>query len=428
MVSMKKKPFENRIIIIGADHHNTLAAIRAFGREKCELVVIIHGQSLARKKIQVFSSKYVNKSRTHVIENRIEELIGVLEHYGSADRKDVLFPASDFAEYAIDSNAVSLSDRFCVPGFLGAPGKVCRMMDKWEQCRFAAEHGFKAPQTFVLHTTDTEIPPELTFPCIVKPRISALGVKTDIRICCDETELRKALTYYSAENYPDALVQRFVNKKYEILSMGSIENCNGRRQIHGGAFIKLREQLESATSFALFAIDNTTPTPACSAASASELRSGFLLDITDDAWEKLTQMNREVLQALSQMGYSGLYDIEYLLCEDEVFFNEINFRQSGAGYALVNKEINVPFMWACSVLGTSCRFQPTKSVEIGTNFMAELCDIIYVKRRTITMRQWIRDIRKAKAFAVYDRRDLRAVRKCYWEFAKAILRRGRCSR
>ena len=110
MVSMKKKPFENRIIIIGADHHNTLAAIRAFGREKCELVVIIHGQSLARKKIQVFSSKYVNKSRTHVIENRIEELIGVLEHYGSADRKDVLFPASDFAEYAIDSNAVSLSD------------------------------------------------------------------------------------------------------------------------------------------------------------------------------------------------------------------------------------------------------------------------------------------------------------------------------
>lgn len=52
---------ESTVIIIGGDHHNTLAAIRALGRKKCIFEIIVHDNCLTNEKVKVFKSKYAKK-------------------------------------------------------------------------------------------------------------------------------------------------------------------------------------------------------------------------------------------------------------------------------------------------------------------------------------------------------------------------------
>lgn len=46
---MDKSEIDNPIIIIGGDHHNTLAVIRDLGRHKCDIFVLVHTNSTNKK-------------------------------------------------------------------------------------------------------------------------------------------------------------------------------------------------------------------------------------------------------------------------------------------------------------------------------------------------------------------------------------------
>ena len=404
---MKERPFENRVIIIGADHHNTLAAIRAFGRENCEIAVIIHGHGLVRKKIQVFSSRYVDQKQTFIIENSETELLKVLEQYGDEQQKAVLFPTSDFAEYVLDSNYDMLSPRFVCPVFLGKPGEVCRMMDKWNQYLFAKEHGISVAPTFLIDAEKPVIPNELVFPCIVKPRISAFGSKTDIAVCEDEKALLETIEVYRRSGYQDCLAQQFIIKEYEANALGYVLVTDRVQSQIGIVAVKEREQLESATSFAVIVYD----------VASSKKLDGF-------ENKELMETNRKILRAIEAEGYSGHYDIEYLCSGDTVYLNEINFRQSGNGYAIVNEKMNAPVMWASGMLGLPFNQRFEQSVEPGSHFMAELYDMIYIKRREMSIAQWIRDIRKTSSFAIYNSCDMRATKRYYKDRLFGLLRKA----
>ena len=404
---MKTKPFDNLIIIIGSDHHNTLAAIRAFGKENCELRVIIHGCQLVRDRLQVLKCRYVKRSNAYVIEDDAEALLETLKGLVRGDRKGLLFPASDFAEYVIDSNFARLSHDFIAPGYAGAPGKTVEMMDKWNQYLFSQRLGIPMASTYLLPTEDCRIPSELTYPCIVKPRISAMGSKGDIKVCRSEEELRHAVGTYRKLGYADALVQEYLNKKLEANSLGAIIRTKDETRSYGGLAIKLREQLESATSFAFFAAgdhaEDASRFPAAASILAEYGKDGAL---TEEAYRQLTEVNGAILREMAVQGYSGFYDIDYLLCDGAVYLNEINFRHSGNGYTMTAKKRNAPFWWACEMLGVPCETPP--AIPIGSFFMAELLDKMYVKRRQIKLFRWLKDIKRASAFAIFDRTDLAA--------------------
>ena len=406
---MKERPFENRVIIIGADHHNTLAAIRAFGQEGCEIAVIVHGHALERKKVQVFSSRYVDQNQAHIIQDNENELMKVLKQYGDEKQKDILFPASDFAEYVIDSNYDMLSPRFVCPGFVGKPGEVCRMMDKWNQYLFAKEHGISVAPTFLIDAESPAIPNELVFPCIVKPRTSAFGSKTDIAVCEDEKALLKTIEVYRRSGYQNCLAQQFILKKYEANALGYVLVTDRVQSQIGIVAVKEREQLESATSFAVIVYD----------IASSKKLDGF-------ENKELLETNRKILCAMEEEGYSGHYDIDYLCIGDTVYLNEINFRHSGNGYAIVNEKMNAPVMWASGMLGLPFNQRFEQSMEPGSHFMAELYDMIYIKRRGMSIAQWIRDIRKTSSFAIYNSCDMRATKRYYKDRIGGIAKKAMC--
>lgn len=414
---MREKPFENEIIIIGADHHNTLAAIRAFGYENCGVKVIIHGENLKRRKISVFKSKYAKRRNSYIIGNSEKELLGLLEQFYGLEKKAILFPTSDFAEMVIDSNYSELEKHFCLPGFVNSPGKVREMMDKWQQYLFAKKHGIAMAPTYLIGTENAEIPNDLNYPCIVKPRISAHGSKSDIAICEDKSELENAISHFKECGYTDALVQDFIHKKYEALSMGCIIQQGAIAQIYGGVIIKIREQLETATSFAKFVIDNHN----YDTEEIEKMSEDLPKKINEMERRQLVEINKLVLESLAKDGYHGQYDVEYFVCEGKVYLNEINYRHSGAGFALINEHFNAPYAWACSFAGKS--IETNKSVNVGSYMMVELCDKMYVKRRVLTLGEWIRDIKKAEAFAVFSKKDLCAALKLYCKSAAALIRR-----
>ncbi len=399
---MRIRPFENKIVIVGADHHNTLAAIRAFGEKNCDVVVIVHGQSLERKRIQILSSRYINKRQVHLIDNNADQLLEKLSQYGDTVVKSVLFPCSDFAEMVFDKNAEWLKEYFVVPGFLDNPGHVCDMMDKWEQYLFAQKYKIPMASTYLMSLTNDEVPAELSFPCIMKPRASVNGPKADIRVCNNREELKGIFDRYKAKGYNEVLVQDFIYKDYEANSLGFVIAADLQKAYVGAIAVKIREQLESATSYAIFVGDM----------NSSEI-------LNEEKYRNLVSINYKIVQLLLSEGYSGHYDIDYLICGDVVYLNEINFRHSGNGYSLVNRFINAPFLWACGMLKCQEFKIPEKCVNIGTYFMAELYDKMYLNkhcnRESITISQWIKDISKTDTFAVFSGKDLKSTFRIYWD-------------
>ena len=54
---------------------------------------------------------------------------------------------------------------------------------------------------------------------------------------------------------------------------------------------------------------------------------------------------KEIISLLKNIGYDGLFDIEVFVVGESLYLNEINFRNSGNAWAIVNVGINAPVIW-----------------------------------------------------------------------------------
>lgn len=129
------------------------------------------------------------------------------------NEKTVIFPCSDFATYIVDSNYKVLKEKFIVPGFVNAPGKVAFLMDKMEQKKFANKYQIPMAKTWSIQCDTNELNIcDISIPCILKQEISATGSKDDILICKTKEELLKGLKEFSQKGYKNVLVQQFLLK------------------------------------------------------------------------------------------------------------------------------------------------------------------------------------------------------------------------
>ena len=97
----------NKVIIIGNDHSNTLGVIRAFGENRINPNIYIISDS---KNISVAKSKYVKDVKVfRNEENAIEDLI---KNYNDEKEKSFLIPTSDKAAAIIDSEYDKISKSF----------------------------------------------------------------------------------------------------------------------------------------------------------------------------------------------------------------------------------------------------------------------------------------------------------------------------
>lgn len=384
---------KNKIIIIGADHHNTLAAIRCFGSIGCRTeVLFILSTPKNLQDIRCAHSKYC-KGKASIVNRDEKTIIKWLMDHGKEDGEMViLFPCNDFAAYTLDSYRSLLERHFIFPGIKNKAGRISFLMDKWNQFVFAKEHCIPMAKTwkYILDNSKT-IPEDVVFPCIVKPNLSAYGNKEDIRICNTDNELINVLQAFKLKNYNDVLIQQFIKKDFEVCAFGCLVDVGNDADSESEIKILLKANYGCC-------IKKKREYPTGGGGSTS-----YAVTITDPKIERILD---KILCELYKEGYRGDYDIELLVLDGIVYLNEINFRQSANVYALGKFGIPAPYINCIGLKGMSEYIEYCHRTKDGLHLMNELSDIEHVKNHEISLFSWTLEFINSSAYAFYSLHDL----------------------
>ena len=292
------------------------------------------------------------------------------------NKRKLIISCSDLAQYTIDHNYQKLFKYYYISGFKNNPGRVCELMDKYEQKKWADKHNILMAKTWKVNK-DYKIK-DITIPCIIKPCISAFGKKSDIKVCYSKDELLNTLNYYFENNYNEVLIQEFLDKEYELCALGCILENN---QKYGKVIYKLREYPLNggSTSYAKFTSD---------------------LSIVNRA--------NKIIDCLIKEGYFGLYDIEIIYSNGKYYLNEINFRNSGNNYALLKSGIETPYLLYLEKFNKDL-LKNLKIKDKDIYFMEDLSNFKSLCEKQISLWTFVKNFFRSKAHSVYSIKDLKVI-------------------
>lgn len=372
------------IIVIGGDHHNTLSVMRCLGMNRIRFCLIVHGDEPTKKRLNLSYSKYC-KNIIAINENE-RTLVDVLKSL-TKERKGIVIPCSDYSAYIIDRNYQILRKTLFMPGFKNKPGMVADLMDKFNQAEFASRNGILVAKSWSIKGIES-LPQDIRYPCILKPEVSAVGHKTDIRICSNYSELRNYLSEMMNKGYTDILLQEYLTKRYEAVALGCI--CNSLNYNCETIIKKIREYGGGSTSFGIV-----------------------------DTNREVYKTHHKLMHLLWKNGYRGQYDIEYFVCDNGVYLNEINFRHSGCGSILIYNNVPAPIISALTLIDTelSC-ISYERKLPVNTPYMCDIQDVRFLKSKKIGLAEFFKEFTTTKARAYFNIYDLMGT----WGFYKDVFR------
>lgn len=377
-----------KAIIVGGNHHNGLGLARSLGGNGIEVHSIVADEC---KKSFLAHSKFV--SSCTVFSSEKEAFDYVLAAYGNEPERPMLIPYSDRAACELDLRLDEFKERFHVPSIGNQQGAIAAMMDKQKQVAFAQKHNLRMAKTCTVLFADNDQPadlPDVPYPCIIKPAVSAEGDKKDIAVCQTEQELSTQLEKYRKAGYSSALVQEYLTIDYEIDVFGCIINADP-----GICFV---------------------PTQTIRSWPPQGGTNSFSKIITE---ESLVKKCRKIIQGLKEEGFYGLYDIELFVVGDDILLNEINYRNSGDVYMALNQGYHYAYAWACDCLGLPVSIMGNPLCADYT--MTECADLRNAVFGSLSLKQWLSDLRKCSDFALKYPGDMKPAPNRYAYYIGKIL-------
>lgn len=380
---------DSRVLVIGGDHENTLASVRALGLDGINFDLLIHG-GMANGKSFTTASKYA--PIPIYAEDSYDSIRRAIETWldDSEPADCLLMPSSDLSALVVDKCFRPLGVE--TNGFLGDKWRVCDLMDKNTQSQWAAARGIPVAKGVEIDLAVSDAGCPLAFPVIIKPAVSAEGQKSDIRICRNAVEYADAIGVFSNARYRRALVQELVDYEYEVTCVGLI-------------------RLDGTFAWRAYAKEIVYPE------GRGSIAWGHLE--TDSSVLKVIQ---SVLSILSEEGYRGLCDIEFFKTTKQVLLNEINFRQSGIAAFTFCEGLYLPSMWARECLGFSggivCRYP-----ENPYRVMYEISYFRYLRDAGGSIFEWVKALRGADGKNLFFAGDNGPFRAFIWNTVSNKLRR-----
>ena len=352
---------EEKVIVIGGNHHNTLGLIRSLGKKGIKTVLI-----LCSKK----NDSYVLKSRyilDHYLVHNYQDSIAILTDELVCDEKQVVICATDGAASVIDQHRDELKSHYVLPG-IQQQGGLNKIMDKEAMSQIAQSCGLRIPYSIVVRKTETDFS-NIPFPCIIKPIKSIEGSKADISVCYDAEVFRKKLRNCHSKSVQ---VQQYISKVFEYqligLSFGEVI-IPGRSRI-------ITQPLATNTGYLHYEhLDGTEPLEQC---------KEFML----------------------KTGYSGLFSMEFIRdAEGNDYFMETNFRNDGNSICVTEAGVNLPYIWysLCKNPNLSLESFETEIKEIYV--MPEFDEIRLWSANKISFSRLWKEMKQANAFMEYDPED-----------------------
>lgn len=362
MISKNHEVYKHKHILLVEDHTNPLGIVRSLGEEGIHPIVLL----CSKNPQLVNKSKYVGE--LHIFNTINEGYNYLISHYGKEKLKPFIYNGSDDITLLLDSHYEDLKDKFY---FTNGQGGIEKYLQKYDITQAAVECGLQIPKEELLEVG--QMPKTLKYPVFTKAATSAKGGgwKDQAHICNNEDELRKAYTQIHADNI---LVQEFIKKKNEL--------CIDGISINGGEEVFM----PYACSYYRFRPD-------------SYGNYMYFFPFTD---EKLIE---NIKRLIKQVHFTGIFCIEFLIDNnDELYFLEVNFRNSGWSYAFTKGGFNLPFRWAVSMLDNTLFVDSFKPLE-KFDAMQEIGDYYeFVKSKKIPLIKWLKEV-KASYLFLYNSKD-----------------------
>lgn len=300
---------KHKFIILGDGHFNTLGMVRSLGEVgvRPDVVLVDHNRKI------VGSSKYV---QTLHDANSIEEgLEYIISTYSQEKEKPFILTGSDRIIAVIDSNYNRLIDKFYFFN-AGEEGRINWLLSKKEQNLLAESCGFNVPIFEEVRIGDK--PAKVPYPLITKAIDSTVeDWKSQVFVCHNESELTAAYSQLKGERI---LLQQYIEKKNET-GFDALT-------VNGGEDTYLPLQL---TYY------DTTET--------SFGNSIFFFEPKDE------ELCEKVKELMRKTHYTGIFSVDFLIGKDgKIYFLEVNFRNSAWSYPSTCAGVNLPVIWAQSVL------------------------------------------------------------------------------
>ena len=323
---------KQKVVIIGHGFTSRLAVTRSVAQIGCEVTLIVMtGYRRFTRKLNTTKpidgySKYVGRI-LYCYAKDDEGLIQLLlDKCADQSQRVIIIPDSDFSAAAIDKNQERLRDYFLFPHIHHTSGAIVEWMDKLRQKELARQVGMNVAGASIISIENHQyaIPQSVIFPCFTKPLATIAGGKRFLRRCDNEAELRTVLDMAGSTGDLQVLVEDFktIDTEYAVLGFS-----DGRNVIIPSVIQIL--QMAHGGHYGV----------AC---------QGKIMPV--DGYEPIVERFKEFVQ---QIGYVGLFDIDFYMSDGILYFGELNLRFGGSGYAVTKMGVNLPAMLVKVLCGES---------------------------------------------------------------------------
>lgn len=356
-----------RHIVFGVEHYNPLGLIRSLGEYGIRPIFIVINDGSVRP----FASKSKYISDIYPVAS-IEEGYHLLLQKTFDNKKCFLYTADDQTESYLDCHYEALNEKYYFFN-AGASGVITRFMDKKAILDCAERHGFNVLKAQIVQRGG-EIPDDIEYPVITKAITPTIGNwKADSHICNDEDELRSAYNNIQSQN---VLIQKYIRKKNELCLDGISVN-NGQDVL-----------VTIASNYNYVLRDTYSPYMK-------------VFNFRDE------EMLRKLKHMFGEIGFEGIYSVEFLIDQDgQYYFTEINFRNSTWSYASTVLGMNLPAIWADSMLKGKVEDGLVRDIPDDTNAVVEIPDFKYrVSNEKMSVWKWLKSVKQAKCRYMMGRKD-----------------------
>lgn len=356
----------NKVAIIGNDHINTLGVIRTFGENNIKPYVFLISN---KKNNAVIKSKYVEKY--WVFQNEEDALIKIIKYFKNEKNKVALIPTSDLSSLCLDKNYYKLKNKFYTPNINDKEKHIYKFMDKNKQQELFLKNEIKGIKSQIINFDTFNGDFQVKFPIILKPNVSAKGNKEDIKVCNNMEEFNNAKEDLISLGYNDILAQDFVTYTYE----GDIQGfaINGKTAIPGIIEkIRIYPLKKGSTTY-------------------GRVVSG----------ERYENVINDIKKIMKKLNYTGIFDIDIFIKNEDIYLNEINFRNSAISYAYGNSYIS--YYWYLSCVNNKLIAPPCIKEEY--TFIDDQADIHNVIDKIISIKNYQKSKKNAKILLVKNKKD-----------------------
>lgn len=357
---------QHKFIVFCEDHFNPLGLCRSLGEEGISPIVITFGH----KPYILSRCKYVKE--LYQFTTMEEGLDFIISRYGDDEKKPFILTGADNTTQLLDENYNRLIDKFFFFN-CGNQGMVTHYMDKETICDIAERCGIPKPKGEVLKKGT--FPKSLCYPVITKVTMSTKGGwKDDVFICNNETELAEAYKHIKAD---ELLVQEFIEKKNEL--------CVDGISVNGGDEI----WFPYTSEYIRF------------------LKKSYGEYMWIKPYEN-SDVRKKIHDIIKATNFSGIFSLECLIDkQDNLYFLEVNFRNSTWSYAYTYAGLNLPYQWAKATLlghidysGAKIKKEPFKAMTEPSDFINSV-----VRERQVSIWHWIKDLRSCDVTYYYNKKD-----------------------